>query len=193
MTDEGTPSDADLVRRLVAGDAEAWACFVDRHGPWIHGLVRRMLERRTGRGDAADVDEVVAEVFLSLLRDDRRLLRRYDPAWRFGTWIGVICRTAVGRRLRRARPERRLSGDPDDPATRAGPDPEVRSSIEAALLRLEPRDRHVLSLRYLEGLDTASLAVAFDVAPESVPSLLSRARRRLAEVAPDLAELLEGS
>ena len=189
MTDGDPRAEVELVRRCADGDESAWATFVDTEGPRIHALVRRMLARRTGRADDAAVDEVVADVFLALLRRDRALLRQYDPRWRLSTYLGVICRTEVGRLLRRRRrmhtpldtaPEPRAEGP--SPAGRAEAEEERLAEarrLREALDGLAPRDRLLLELRHLEGLDYRALAALLDVSEESVGSLLSRARRRL--------------
>lgn len=203
MTEDRTSDEALLVRRCADGDGRAWEAFVDRYGPLLQALARRMLARRIGRVVAdPDVDEVVAEVFLALLRRDRQLLHRYDPRWRVATYLGVICRTAVSRRLGRRR--RTWSGldhaaelparlPPDTPLASLTGDEraDVRARLEEEMTELSPRDRLLLKLRYFDGLDYRALAVALAVRPASVGPLLSRARRRLAARVPDLEELLE--
>ncbi len=155
-----------------------------------------MLARRGGPNDGASVDEVVADVFLALLRRDRLLLRRYDPTWRVMTYLGVLCRTEVSRLLRRRR--RMLTPlDAGDRQPARGPEPDVAveaqedlrrrvGRLREALAALAPRDRLLLELKYLDGLDYRAIAAALDVGEASVGSLLTRARRRLAALAPDL-------
>jgi RNA polymerase sigma-70 factor (ECF subfamily) len=198
VTEEAPGDDALLVRRCAEGDdPDAWTAFVDRHGGLIAGLARRMLLGRSGRATAEDVDDVVAEVFLALLRRDRLLLRRYDPRYRLSTYLGVICRTAVVRHLRRRRVvsthEVQAAVEPaavDEPP-HEGPDRLLtRERLEDALAELPPRDRLLLTLRFLDGLDYRAIAEAVGVDVESVGSLLTRARRRLAERAEALRDLL---
>src|SRR5687767_8363503 len=73
-----------------------------------------MLARRLPVTCQADVDEVVSEVFLALLRRGRLLLVRYDPAYRLSTYLGVICRSEVGRLVKRRGRHRALSLAPED-------------------------------------------------------------------------------
>lgn len=196
MTDDTSHADAELIRRCAEGDEGAWVTFVDRYGPRLTALARRMLARRGGPADDASVDEVVADVFLALLRRDRLLLRRYDPTWRVMTYLGVLCRTEVSRLLRR----RRRMLTPFDagegpPAPGPVPDAAVEAQEELrrrvgrlrqALASLSARDRLLLELKYLEGLDYRAIAAALGVGEASVGRLLTRARRRLAKLAPDL-------
>lgn len=199
MTEEAVDDDALLVRRCAEDDdPDAWATFVDRYGGLLTGLARRMLLRRSGRAAAADVDDVVAEVFLALLRRDRLLLRQFDSRFKLSTYLGVICRTAVVRLLRRRRsttlPEAEAVIDEGAGAAAGeGPDREVaRKRLEEALAQLSPRDRALLSLRFLDGLAYRAIAEALGIEVESVGSMLTRARRRLAERAPSLRDLLAG-
>ncbi len=196
MTEESAREEALLVRRLAAGgdDAQAWKTFVDGYGPLLQGLARRMLSRRAGQAADADVDEIVAEVFLALLRHDRRLLERYDPTYRLSTYLGVLCRTAVLRHLRRRGRDVRTLPVPDEvPETRpSSPERAERAAgLREALLALPDRDRLLLTLRFLEGLDYASIGLLLDVREGSVGPLLARAKERLAARCPALVELLE--
>ena len=185
------------MRRCADGDRAAWTEFVDRYGPLLAALARRMLRRRTGRAEEADVDEVVAEVFLALLRRDRALLHRYNPAFRLSTYLGVICRTEVSRHARRAGRFPRDLEVPDEVPERPGaPEPgdgldegersKALSALREALAELSERDRLILSLRYLEGLDYRAIGAALGLNPESVGQLLHRAKDRLARRVPGL-------
>ncbi len=191
------PSEAELVARCASGDRGAWEEFVDRFGPLIKALARRMLARRTGRAKDADVDEIVAEVFLALVRRDRILLHRYNPEYRLSTYLGVICRTEVLRHLRRGnRLPRELEETgylPQKPGT-LGPartleDQERTHAIETlrdALRQLPERDRDLLTMKYLDGMDYRAIGEALDVNPESVGQFLHRAKAKLAKLVPHL-------
>ena len=195
MTEDAARDEHLLVRRLAAGDdPEAWTAFVDGYGPLLQALARRMLARRTGRAADADVDEIVAEVFLALLRHDKRLLERYDATYRLSTWLGVLCRTAVLRHLRRRGRNAGTGRVPDDVADerpQSVEQVERATALREALAGLPDRDRLLLTLRFLEGLDYKAIAQVLDVRPDSVGPLLTRAKERLASRFPALVELLE--
>jgi RNA polymerase sigma-70 factor (ECF subfamily) len=201
VTDKTQPPEpeADLVRACAEGDRAAWERFVARYGALISALARRMLYRRLGRASDADVEEVASEVFVALLKGDRRLLRRYRPEFRVTTYLGVICRTEVGKYLRRAGRHAAYGGE--EVAERA--DPSLESPLQAlarrereqalrallpALERLPPRDRLLLSLRYVDGLDYGRIAAVLRVGRESVGQLLHRAKGRLARLVPALRD-----
>jgi RNA polymerase sigma-70 factor (ECF subfamily) len=194
--------EADLVRACAAGDASAWRRFVERYGPLVLALGRRMIARRIGRADDADVEEVAGEVFLALWKGDARLLRRYRPEFRLTTYLGVICRTEVGKLLRR----RGRAPVPAGEALEQHADPSAGSplaalarderreaihGLRAALGALPERDRLLLSLRYVEGLDYGAIADVLRVNRESVGQLLHRAKARLARHVPTLRQWVD--
>lgn len=204
MPDPRANAEAELAQRCAGGEPEAWREFVARYGALLAALARRMLARVSSVVGDSDVDEVVAEVFLALLRRERLLLRRFDPAYRLSTYLGVICRSEVGRWARRRgriRPGALPLEDLAPAAPQLGPAEallrEERTAallaLRAALVALPPRDRLLLTLRYLEGLDYRAIGQALGLNPDSVGQLLHRAKERLAERLPQLRHLVEGS
>jgi len=201
MSDAQPHAEVELVARCANGERAAWELFVDRYGPLITALSRRMLFRRTGHARDADVDEISAEVFLALVRRDRILLKRYDPRYRLSTYLGVICRTEVLRHLRRGNRlpgELQEAGRIQDRPGALGPantlEDRERSrairGLRAALHELPERDRRLLTMKYLDGLDYRSIGAALNVNPESVGQFLTRAKTRLAERVPHLRTFL---
>jgi RNA polymerase sigma-70 factor (ECF subfamily) len=75
------PNDAELVKRVLAGDRAAFGYLVDRHRLEAQVLARRMLS------DSFEAEDVTQEAFLQAflgLRD----LRFFD---RFGSWLlGIV-------------------------------------------------------------------------------------------------------
>ena len=204
MNDPHPEPEAELVRACAEGDADAWVRFVDRFGGLIATLARRMLDRRTGRSAETDVDEIAAGVFLALLKGDRRLLRRYRAEFRVSTYLGVICRTEVSRHLRGAGRRTVLLGDDLDGRGIADPGASTPLalllqqerdaavlSLRAALDELAPRDRLILTLKYLDGLDYGRIADVLRVERDSVGQLLHRAKARLAKRVPNLARWVD--
>jgi RNA polymerase sigma-70 factor (ECF subfamily) len=194
--------EADLVAACAAGDEAAWRRFVDRYGTLVLALARRMLARRTGQASDADVEEVSGEVFLALWKGDARLLRRYRKEFRLTTYLGVICRTEVGKLLRRRGRTPIPVGDAVEDRPDAGQASpllalareERKTAIEglrAALGTLPERDRLLLSMRYVENLDYGAIAEALRVHRESVGQLLHRAKARLARKVPSLRQWVE--
>src|SRR5574341_29199 len=70
-------SDADLVKRVLAGDRAAFGPLVERQRPVLLRLAQRML------GDPAEAEDVAQEVCLHAFLSLRRLR---DPG-RFAAWL----------------------------------------------------------------------------------------------------------
>jgi RNA polymerase sigma-70 factor (ECF subfamily) len=95
----GEPSDGELVERFLARREEAaFAALVQRHGPMVLGVCRRLLEEH-------DAEDAFQATFLVLFRK-AATLRRGSCV---GPWLyGVARRTALKARslvLRRRRAE----------------------------------------------------------------------------------------
>src|SRR5262245_58007766 len=68
--DEGRP-DAELIDQFVAGrDGRAFARLVERHGPFVLGVCRRVLRNHH------DAEDAVQATFLVLARKARHIRRR---------------------------------------------------------------------------------------------------------------------
>src|SRR5262245_33034106 len=73
----GSPLDAELIERFVASDdGAAFARLVERHGPLVLGVCRRVLRHHH------DAEDVFQATFLVLARNARRIRRRNAlPGW----------------------------------------------------------------------------------------------------------------
>jgi len=76
--DDRTPSDAELVQRILAGDVERFAVLIARYREPSARLALRMLG-----GDQDEVEDVLQDSFV---RAYRALGSCEDPA-RFGAWL----------------------------------------------------------------------------------------------------------
>jgi RNA polymerase sigma-70 factor (ECF subfamily) len=116
-------------------------------------------------------------------------IRRYDPSRPFGPWLLAVGRNLALDHLRRVRPAS-LDEGPEPAAPAEGPgaasDPlarlaarERRERLGAALDRLGPHDREVLSLRFEEELSLKEIAALARVPLPTVKARLYRAMARL--------------
>jgi DNA-directed RNA polymerase specialized sigma24 family protein len=84
---DGDRTDADLLRRLVAGrDEAALEALLQRHGPMVLAVCRRVLDNE------ADAEDAFQAVFLVLVRKAAAIDRRESV----GSFLhGVALRTAL--------------------------------------------------------------------------------------------------
>lgn len=182
-------TDVELLASLFAHDPTAWTTLVDRYRNLVRRCVARVLAR-AGRAQRAEVDEVSAEVWLQLFKDDVRKLRRFDAArgTRLATWIAVIaCNTA--RDFLRGAARRLPIADADDvpeicddqqPSPLARLVDKQRWDHANALLReLSARDREFVELFFRDGLDADAVAAAMRISRKTVYSKKFKIRAQL--------------
>jgi RNA polymerase sigma-70 factor (ECF subfamily) len=153
-----TTAGGDLIRRMAAGDREAFGRFYDRYSPLVFPLILRIVRDRS---DAADV---LQDVFWEAWQG----AALYDPAR--GTpeaWMITRARTRAIDRVRALRRRGETFVPPiDDGLAAAPPEPggdaaeraEDRGIIQGALEALPLAQRQVIELAYYAGLTQTEIA-----------------------------------
>ncbi|MDD5555814.1 MAG: sigma-70 family RNA polymerase sigma factor [bacterium] len=165
--------------RLVRGDKAAWDAFVERFSPVIYAGVSRTLFARSSRATEEDVRDLAQSVFIRLLKDDCRLLRRYDPSRAsLVTWLTIVSRSAALDFLRR----KTLSTVPLDGEALQVSDgkaarPVLPLSIPEGLL--SPRQALVLHLLFDRDMAVEEAAGLLGVEPQTVRSINHKALTKL--------------
>jgi len=142
-----TIPDAELVRRVLSGETEAYAGLVSRYRERFGRYATRML------GDQHDAEEALQDAFVRAFR----ALSSCDTPERFGPWLLSIlanrCRTAGARRTRRTQTivtdERAVYGAHVDQGVDAAA---WREEIERGLARLDPVLREAFVLKHVNEL-----------------------------------------
>ncbi len=166
--------DDDLVRRFAGGrDEDAFAALVDRHGPMVLGVARRVL------GDHHAAEDVFQATFLTLARRAGALHRPGALApWLHRTAhnFAASARRARGRRDRAeaAAPCRTPAEPLDDLTSR-----ELLAVLDDELRRLPEAFRAPLVLCCLEGRSHDEAARVLGWSAGSVKGRLERGRQRL--------------
>jgi RNA polymerase sigma-70 factor (ECF subfamily) len=167
------------MRRTAAGDRDAFETLYRTH----HATVYRFARLMTGSTTIAE--DIVQEVFLSVMRD----AARYDPARAsLTTYLYGSARHHTRRRLLRDRLFVRLDDDGDlcHPVTSVTvADDLIRQrdvqQLRRAIVRLPARYREVIVLCDLQDVSYADAAQALGCALGTVRSRLHRARHLLAD------------
>jgi RNA polymerase sigma factor (sigma-70 family) len=171
---EAAPTDADLLRRFVAGrDEDAFAALVARHGPMVYAVCRRLLRH------AYDAEDAFQATFLVLARKAASIRRGQAlAAWlhEVARRVAARARDDAGRRRARERQVRPMTPPP-------GPDPvtldELRAVLDEELAGLPEKYRTALVLCDLEGRTHQEAAAEIGCPPGSVSWRVSRARTLL--------------
>jgi RNA polymerase sigma-70 factor (ECF subfamily) len=191
--DIGSVTDQDLVARLRTGDTAALEVLMERYASRVYRLAHGIT------GSAADAEEVVQDVFLTLFRK----IHTFEGRAALGSWIYRVTTNAALIKRRGRHPEREIPLDLPFPAFlpdghRAG-DPaflkadwsqtpeadllskETREILHRAIANLPDQYRVVVVLRDVQGLSNEEVAEVVGESVACVKSRLHRARMVLRE------------
>jgi RNA polymerase sigma factor (sigma-70 family) len=172
----GGLTDRQLLERFVnrtdSSAEDAFTILVERHGPMVWGVCRRLLPARDAAADAFQA------TFLVLVR--RASAIRVDDS--LGPWLYGVSRRVAARA--RATSQRRSARETDGVEAVAAPDPDRGGAERLAILdeeigRLPEPQRAAVVLCDLEGLPHEEAARRLGCPVGTVDSRLSRARQRL--------------
>jgi RNA polymerase sigma-70 factor (ECF subfamily) len=200
--DEITRPDLDLVAQLRAGDESAMAQLVDEWSPAMLRVARSFV------GSAQSAEDVVQDAWLGMLSGLARFEGRSSlRTWIFS----ILVNRARTRGTREARTlpqppmgpretriaddwcpgtgwERSATWSSIDPQSRWDSSPEAVAlskealrQLDRALSALPSRQRTVVTMRDLCGMDAAEVCAALNISPANQRVLLHRARAVLRE------------
>jgi RNA polymerase sigma-70 factor (ECF subfamily) len=173
--DEQCPTDAELLRRHVAGDNEAFGELFRRHRDRLWAVALRTV------CDPEEAADALQDAMVSAFR--RAADFRGESA--VTTWLHRIVVNASLDRLRRraARPAVPAEEQTFDALVALDTDPahatDTRLDVDAALRLLPPPQRAALVVVDMLGFSVADAAVILDVSPGTVKSRCARARAKL--------------
>jgi RNA polymerase sigma-70 factor (ECF subfamily) len=187
-------ADEEVIDRVLAGDREAFAVLVDRHGGRVHGAILRMV------GDPEAANDLAQETLLRAFTG----LRNFRRGAAFYTWLYAIAVNQVRTEFRKRRSVKgqamlpleaaagRGAGDdaegrvPEPAGSSPSPSDEASTREEAVRLRraldgLDAEYREAVVLRDLEGLSYEEIAEATGTPVGTVRSRIHRGRAALRE------------
>jgi RNA polymerase sigma factor (sigma-70 family) len=169
-------SDAELVRRSLAGEHLAFAQLVEKHQRLVFGVAL------SNARDAIEAEDVAQEAFAEAWRELRTLR---DPT-RVGTWVAGIARNLAHRWRRRTARRRNRETTAVDVEIDASATPldaalerETTLLIRTALAAIAEAYREVLVLYYVQGRSVRELATGLGISEDLAKQRLSRGRRAL--------------
>ena len=183
--DAGLP-DAELLRRHVAGDPDAFATLVGRHRDRLWAVALRTMRNPEDAADALQEAYIAAFRRAGSFRGESQVT----------TWLHRVVVNACLDRLRvlRSRAAEPLPEDLDR-TPRLGVvagDPieaeQQRVDVTAALGRLNPDQRAALVLVDMQGYSVEEAAAILHCAPGTVKSRCARGRARLVPLLVDLRQ-----
>ncbi|MDQ3283340.1 MAG: sigma-70 family RNA polymerase sigma factor [Acidobacteriota bacterium] len=148
--------------RAQSGDREAFDALLREIAPALLRYVTRVS------GDAALAQDVVQETLIVIVR---KIAWLNDPSL-FRAWAYRIASREAFRALRKAR---RFTGEPLEEVAvdTIDDDPWQRERLLAAIDRLSPASRAVVTLHYLEDMPLSEVAAVLDLGIGTVKSRLA--------------------
>lgn len=175
--------DRHLLQRCLERKPRAWEDFVDRFLGLVVHVVNHSAQARSIRLTDADRDDLCAEVFLTLVRDDFAVLRHFRGQCSLATYLTVVARRVVVRELlRRNKAPAGLSDAAlDRTAGHGAPERRIenREEVEHLLRRLDGPEAVIVRMYHLEGRSYKEIAQEVGLPVNSIGPILSRARSRL--------------
>lgn len=195
-------SDIDrvLLERCLARESRAWREFVDRFLGLVVHVINHTCQARSVRLAPTDVEDMISEVFLTIVNEDFAVLRRFRGDACLSSYLAVIARRVVVRELLKRKVTATLTDFLDDP-TKAldkgardktaldkkvldkSPSPEERISNRDEVLRLLDRldgsEADIVRMYHLEGKSYHEISAKMGLPENSVGPTLSRARAKL--------------
>ncbi|MCB0045860.1 MAG: RNA polymerase sigma factor [Caldilineaceae bacterium] len=160
-------TDPDFLRRLQAGDEDAWSNLLDE---WQDPLYRYLCY---AMGNTEYATEVLSETLAALVK----AIQNFDGRVAISTFIYRIAANKKADFWRRRRPVEPLPVN----LTVAGPT-SLGMELEEALMKLPESYREALLLRYHIGLSVSEVAESMGKTYKATESLLSRSRRQLRQI-----------
>ena len=191
-----------LIKDCLAKDQNAWDVFVERYSSLITSAIYKSL-RRHSLPSRNHVEDIFHDVFLSLLENNSRKIRRFKWRCRLGTWLYTIASHITFDYLRNLKRQPEFIsldkvtkegislGDkmsngkplPDDILERE----EENRIVEKIRKNLTHREQLYLRLSNDYGLPSVKIAAALNTTPNNVYQLKHVVMAKLKRMAKELS------
>lgn len=173
-----------LIDACLAGQSSGWEAFIDRFAGLFTHVAAATARQRGIHLDAADREDLVAEVVLACLRNQAGVLRAFAGRSSLSTYLTVIARRVAVRRLPHLSvvPSPTASGGAHIAAANSQDSParlDDREQVEALLGHLERDEARLIRLHHLEARSYGEISRVTGLPLGSIGPALSRARAKL--------------
>jgi RNA polymerase sigma-70 factor, ECF subfamily len=172
--------DQNLLDRCLARKPRAWEDFVDRFTGLIIHVVNHTARSRSIMLTSADREDLTADVLLAVIRDDFAVLRRFRGKSSLATYLTVIARRVVVRKLTETRNGTPVGAVTDAAVDSAGEQRMTdREEVEQLMEQLDESEAAVVRMYHLEGKTYQEISRSTGMPTNSVGPMLTRARAKL--------------
>lgn len=186
-----------LIEAAAAGDRDAAEGLIRAHQASLYAYILRL----SGRPEMAE--DVVQDAFVRVLTN----LHRFDPRFRFSTWLFTIAKRLYVNANQKMRPVYDTDAvggwsshmsEPIAPAMATEERARARGALDRALDVLTAEQREIVILFYQQSWPIAQIATYMDMPEGTVKSHLHRGRARMKRALreagtsdPQVADMLE--
>jgi RNA polymerase sigma-70 factor (ECF subfamily) len=164
--------DTELVARCVNGDRRAFEALLVMYEKPVFNAAYRMLH------SAEDARDVTQTVFLKVYEN----LEKYDPAYRFFSWIYRITLNESINCLSKLNRVESLESEPEDesnsPEQQMDGD-QLKDGLQSALMDIKPEYRTVIVLKHFLECSYVEIGEILDIPEKTVKSRLYTGRQLL--------------
>lgn len=175
-----TPSDADLIEAVRAGDDAALGALLARHKAAVYRFGMKLCR------DSEDAKDVVQDTLFAAVKG----LRAFRGSSSLSTWLYAVARSFCIKKHRASKFAPKETVSLEDPAVAKTAAPSVRpdeaaaghelsSILDHAIDALDEPSREVFVMRDIEGLTAPEVARVLGVSVDAVKSRLHRARAQV--------------
>lgn len=182
--------DRNLLERCLSGKPRAWEDFVDRFMGLVVHVINHSAQSRSVRLTPEDREDLISEVFLTIVKDDFAVLRQFRGMSSLATYLTVISRRVAVHQLLKKKASAPLTGGLDGSIQDTnGHSVEKRLSnheeISRLLEELEGSEAEIVRLYHLEGKSYQEISTATGIPENSIGPTLSRARDKMRRASAD--------
>ena len=174
--------DRELLEHCLNGEPLGWQKFVDRFMGLVVHVINHTAQCRSTNLSASDREDLAAEVFLAIVDNDMAVLRHFRGKSSLATYLTVIARRVVVRKLVEGRSALPLG---DMVANVEADDHELerriddREEVGRLLGELRGSEADVVRMYHLEGKTYEEISRTTGMPENTVGPTLSRARAKL--------------
>lgn len=174
-------TDRRLIKDLLSRQDGAWETFVHRFSGLVIQVIRHTAHAHSFRLSGDDEEDLCADVFATLIERRMATLRSFRGRASLATWLTVIVRRIVLRKLKQKRYAEALGhveahGNVAEQAERAESKVEDHDEVKSLMQGLPERSQRALRMFYWDGLSYSEIARHLGIASNAVGPLLSRIR-----------------
>ncbi|MEM7478888.1 MAG: sigma-70 family RNA polymerase sigma factor [Planctomycetota bacterium] len=174
--------DRELLNRCLARADGAWEAFIDRYLALLTHVVTSTAAKRFPSVPDHLRDDMVAEILLALVDNDYAILRRFQGQSSLGTYLVIVARRIVARRLGKLPnliPDPHLEVKSENGEV---PDLDNAEEVQALLSKLSLNEATAIRLYHLEHRSYSDIGARMGIPENSVGPLLTQARNSMRQL-----------